>query len=354
LGLIHLTQVVTTVTYTVKDAAGNQATCLFTVTITDNILPTITCPANISQNDDAGACHASVIVPNALIADNCSVASLTWTMTGATVASSAATGINQVGTYTFNTGVTTVTYTVKDGAGNQATCLFTVTITDNILPTITCPANISKNVDIALCNASVVVPNAVIADNCSVASLTWTMTGATVASSAATGINQVGTYTFNTGVTTVTYIVKDAAGNQATCLFTVTITDNILPTITCPANISKNVDIALCNASVIVPNALIADNCSVASLTWTMTGATVASSAATGINQVGTYTFNTGVTTVTYTVKDAAGNQATCLFTVTITDNILPTITCPSNISQNDDDRRSLQCISSSSECSDS
>src|SRR5450759_5139551 len=243
-------------------------------------------------------------------------------MTGATVASSPAAGINQVGTRTFNTGITTVTYIVKDAAGNQATCNFTVTITDNINPSITCPAAITKNVDAGVCNASVVVPNATIADNCAVTTLTWAMTGSTVATSPAAGINQVGTRTFNTGITTVTYIVKDAAGNQATCNFTGTITDNINPSITCPAVITQNVDAGLCNASVVVPNATIADNCAATTLTWAMTGATVATSPAAGINQVGTRTFNTGITTVTYIVKDAAGNQATCNFTVTITDNI--------------------------------
>ena len=328
---------VTTVTYTVKDGAGNQATCSFTVTILDNIPPTITCPGVITQNVDAGLCNASVAVPNATIGDNCSVTTLTWAMTGATVATSPAAGINQVGTYTFNTGVTTVTYTVKDGAGNQATCSFTVTILDNIPPTITCPGVITQNVDAGLCNASVAVPNATIGDNCSVTTLTWAMTGATVATSPAAGINQVGTYTFNTGVTTVTYTVKDGAGNQATCSFTVTILDNIPPTITCPGVITQNVDAGLCNASVAVPNATIGDNCSVTTLTWAMTGATVATSPAAGINQVGTYTFNTGVTTVTYTVKDGAGNQATCSFTVTILDNIPPTITCPGVITQNVD-----------------
>src|SRR5664279_2238180 len=120
-------------------------------------------------------------------------------MTGATAAVSPGLGMNQVGTFTFNTGVTTVTYTVKDAAGNQATCNFTVTITDNINPTITCPAAIAKNDDAGVCNASVIVPNAVTADNCSVTTLTWAMTGATVASSPAAGINQIGTFTFNTG-----------------------------------------------------------------------------------------------------------------------------------------------------------
>jgi gliding motility-associated-like protein len=320
LGHTHLIPV-TTVTYIVKDATGNQATCLFTVTITDNILPTITCPANISKNVDIALCNASVVVPNALIADNCSVASLTWTMTGATVASSAATGINQVGTYTFNTGVTTVTYIVKDAAGNQATCLFTVTITDNILPTITCPVNISQNDDAGACHASVIVPNALIADNCSVASLTWTMTGATVASSAATGINQVGTYTFNTGVTTVTYTVKDAAGNQATCLFTVTITDNILPTITCPSNIVHTADAGICSYSVSIPIPDASDNCGVSTIVGTRNDLLPL-----------TNPYPVGVTTIHWVVTDVNGNNNSCDQTVTISDNEAPAISCPANI----------------------
>jgi hypothetical protein len=49
-----------------------------------------------------------------------------------------------------------------------------------------------------------------------------------------------------------------------------------------------------------------------------MTGATAGSSPSTGINNVGTRTFNVGTTTVTYTAKDAAGNSATCSFSVTV------------------------------------
>jgi hypothetical protein len=328
---------ITTVTYIVRDAAGNEATCSFTVTVTDNEDPTISCPSDITQNVDAGVCNASVVVPNATIDDNCSATLLTWSMTGATIAASPATGINQIGTFTFNTGITTVTYIVRDAAGNEATCSFTVTVTDNEDPTISCPSDITQNVDAGVCNASVVVPNATIDDNCSATLLTWSMTGATIATSAVTGINQIGTFTFNTGITTVTYIVRDAAGNEATCSFTVTVTDNEDPTISCPSDITQNVDAGVCNASVVVPNATIGDNCGVTVLTWSMTGATVAASPATGINQIGTFTFNTGITTVTYIVRDAAGNEATCSFTVTVTDNEDPTISCPSDITQNVD-----------------
>ncbi|MBX7095033.1 MAG: HYR domain-containing protein, partial [Flavobacteriales bacterium] len=323
---------VTTVTYTVRDAAGNTTTCSFTVTVSDNIAPTITCPSNITANVGAGTCNASVVTPNPTTGDNCTVTTLTWALTGATTGNSAATGINNLGTHTFNTGVTTVTYTVKDAAGNTTTCTFTVTVTDNIAPTITCPSNITANTGAGVCTASVATPNPTTGDNCAVTTLTWTMSGATTGSSAATGINNLGTQTFNPGVTTVTYTVKDAAGNTTTCSFTVTVSDNIAPTITCPSNITANTGVGACTASVATPNPTTGDNCAVTTLTWVMTGATTGNSAATGINNLGTQTFNPGVTTITYTVKDAAGNTTTCTFTVTVSDNIAPTITCPSNI----------------------
>jgi hypothetical protein len=133
---------VTTNTFRATDAAGNTSTCSFTVTVNDVQAPAISCPANIVRNTDAGACTASVVVPNPTYSDNCAVTQLTWAMTGATVASSPATGINFVGTRTFNlngttgTGVTTITYTAKDAAGNTTICSFTVTVNDAVRPII--------------------------------------------------------------------------------------------------------------------------------------------------------------------------------------------------------------------------
>src|SRR5204862_7786211 len=47
-------------TFTVTDASGNTASCSFSVTVEDHENPTITCPANITQNTDAGLCTAVV------------------------------------------------------------------------------------------------------------------------------------------------------------------------------------------------------------------------------------------------------------------------------------------------------
>jgi hypothetical protein len=131
----------TTVTATATNVCG-VATCTFTITVLDVQPPTITCPANITQNTDVGACVATVATPNPVIGDNCAVTQLTWVMTGATTGSSPATGINFVGTRPFNLngttgqGVTTITYTVRDAAGNTATCSFTVTVIDISIPVI--------------------------------------------------------------------------------------------------------------------------------------------------------------------------------------------------------------------------
>src|SRR5204862_701439 len=46
--------------FTVTDASGNTASCSFSVTVEDHENPTITCPANITQNTDAGLCTAVV------------------------------------------------------------------------------------------------------------------------------------------------------------------------------------------------------------------------------------------------------------------------------------------------------
>ena len=103
--------------------------------MTDNTTASITCPANITNTQSGqNKCSASINVPNPTTSNNCSVTKLTWVMTGATTGSSPTTGINYVGTRTFPVGITTVTYTVTNGAGNTATCSFTVTVRNKRCP----------------------------------------------------------------------------------------------------------------------------------------------------------------------------------------------------------------------------
>ncbi|MBK9452428.1 MAG: HYR domain-containing protein [Bacteroidetes bacterium] len=284
----------TTNAYLVTDVAGNTATCSFTVVISDSELPTITCPANITGNNDPGLCSKVVTFSAPVGADNCAGPSTTQI---AGLPSGSA----------FPVGTTTNAYLVTDAAGNTATCSFTVVISDNQLPTITCPANITGNNDPGLCSKVVTFSAPVGADNCAGPSTTQI---AGLPSGSA----------FPVGTTTNAYLVTDAAGNTATCSFTVVISDNELPTITCPANITGNNDPGLCSKVVTFSAPIGSDNCPGANSV--QVGGLVSGAS-----------FPVGTTTNSFVVTDASGNSASCSFTVVITDNQSPTWSgCPSNV----------------------
>ena len=112
----------------------------------------------------------------------------------------------------FGVGDTTVTCTSSAGPS----CSFTVTVTDEEDPTISCPADITVNAPVGTCSA---VVNFTVSgdDNCGVP---------TIVSSPASGS------VFPVGTTTVTATATDAAGNTKSCSFNVTVKDVTPPVIT--------------------------------------------------------------------------------------------------------------------------
>jgi hypothetical protein len=305
---------VSTITWTVTDYKGLTDTCTQTVTVVDNQFPVIACQANVNLFTAAASCTALYNPTLPVYSDNCTLPAnpLTWTMSGANTA----TGTGDIPNTAFNKGITTITYTVTDASSKTSSCSFTVAVTDNIPPTITCPGPINITTNTACTATGVALGTPITADNCSVVLVTNNAPAA-----------------FPLGTTTVTWTVTDSAGLTATCSQTVTVTDDDLPTIACPSNIATTTAVGVCTRLVNVPIPTTADNCgTIAKLTWTMTGATSAVSPLTGINAIGNYTFNLGITTITYTVTDSAGNSTNCSFTVTVNDNQSPVFTsCPTN-----------------------
>jgi hypothetical protein len=152
----------------------------------------ITCPGNITQNNDPGQCGAAVTY-QATATDNCS----------ATVSYSIAPGSF------FPVGTTTVTATATDPAGNQSSCSFTVTVVDNEAPSITCPPNVT-----VACVRDIPAPNTSLvsaSDNCAVASITHD-------GDVSTGTGCAG----DPRIVTRTYRATDIYGNSATCTQTLT------------------------------------------------------------------------------------------------------------------------------------
>ena len=115
-----------TVALTVYSEQSNRsATCTTVVTVNDNTAPNITCPANqTAVPTNATTCTAVVQNINAVVSDNCAAPLLTYTRANATTGG----GNGQASGLSFNSGLTTVTYTVTDAAGNTANCAFSVSV----------------------------------------------------------------------------------------------------------------------------------------------------------------------------------------------------------------------------------
>ena len=295
----------TIITWTATDnITGTAASCGQNVTVTvtssgDSTPPTLVVPPDVSvttsscsatlddelgtaeASDPAGTCNGSVTITRTGVPAN----------------------------FVFPTGTTTILYTATDAAGNTATGLQLVTVTESpaVPPTITAPADVSANTGPGATSCGTVVSDATLGmaianDNCP--GVTVTRTGVPAGN------------VFPVGNTIVTYKATDASGNIATDTQTVTVVDNTVPTVSCPANIVVSNDPGLCSA-VVTFSVTAADNCP---------GVTVATDIASGS------TFAKGVTTVHATATDAAGNIATCSFTVTVNDTENPVISCPSSI----------------------
>src|SRR3989442_11294133 len=66
------------VTWTASDSSGSTATCQQRVVVRDNQAPTITCPADVTVNVNAGACFATGVALGSPIAnDNCGTVTIT-------------------------------------------------------------------------------------------------------------------------------------------------------------------------------------------------------------------------------------------------------------------------------------
>jgi hypothetical protein len=305
----------------VSDNCLNETSKIQLITVSDSIPPVVLCAADVNAVADNGECDATnVDLGTTTATDNCGVALFV--------------GVRSDGlliTDKFPVGVTTITWTATDACGNVGSCVQTVTLVDGVTqpPVITCPADVIQNAGPNNCYLeNVVITNPTATDNCEVATISWVMSGATTGSSPLTGFNYVGGETFNVGVTTVTYMATDSAGNAATCAFDVTIKDVTPPVIAIGScvNVSDNASIDLCSkvtGKLIDPD--YSDTCwpkDSLILRWEMTGSTIGA----GFGTVTDSTFNVGVTTVSYYVTDPDGNEASCNFNVTIIDVTPPVI----------------------------
>ncbi|NUQ23123.1 MAG: SBBP repeat-containing protein [Saprospiraceae bacterium] len=104
---------------------GTMASDAITVTVSDNIPPSINCPQDMTFTALAPNCDMPVFGIHSLGAsDNCGTPTVTYAISGATTAS----GSGDASGTTFSSGTSTVTYTATDWCNNMTSCSFDVTI----------------------------------------------------------------------------------------------------------------------------------------------------------------------------------------------------------------------------------
>ncbi|XP_072014217.1 hyalin-like [Amphiura filiformis] len=214
----------------------------------------------------------------------------------------------------FQLGTTNIVYTFTDQSSNEAMCSFAITVVevDTTEPMVTyCPQSSTYTVPLGTSSRVVTWLEPTASDNSRVSPM--------VMQSHQSGES------FNIGPTDVMYLFIDEAGNQATCSFVIMVIeiDNVAPEIIgCEQSASYTVSVGTMSLVVTWTEPTATDN---SGMTPTVTQS----------HQPGD-SFPVGMTQVTYTFTDQAGNDATCTFAIIIQaiDNISPIISnCPQSTS---------------------
>ncbi len=263
-----------TYTVTATDQEGCTAESMVTITASDDVPPTALGQDVVVLLDENGAASLAAATVDAGSFDNCALTGLSL----------------DVNVFDCShLGDNSVELTAIDGAGNNHSTSVTVTVHDNVAPTITC----DNDVIVGSCSEPVIydIPNAT--DNCTPGSPELLV---------GLGSGNV----FPIGVNIEVYRVSDESGNSSTCSFTVTVEDSEAPTIVCPENITVSGCAETINYD--LPDAF--DDCSSIGNPVLIQGL--------GSGAV----FPEGVHTEIYEVADGFGNTTQCSFTISIVNDM--------------------------------
>ncbi len=372
------------VKYYVSDCAGNQDSCSFNIMVEDNIPPSFNCPTDVTLSPALGECSMDFSLPFPQnIDDNCTIGNTTTITAPANMADAlltfvddpnlndylaedksfaiVGTGANVIGNVEIKVSIqadasgTGAFFTLFDEDSNSLGTFggincdtinevtFTVTAQDYNTWASDGTVNFTavSNVNIPIppggtgdgvnpCDAAAVQMNG---DNDGTSfitvSITYTEVSPSYYAEGATTITttqfQAPDYmpveTLNAGETEFFYIIADAAGNADTCSYIVNIADTEMPTALCaPSFVTLNPSGAVTDT--IFPVEIdfgSFDNCGIDSMFVTPN----------------ILTCNSDTLTVTLTVVDEAGNQATCQALVGVTtESPEPTYTvdCNNNV----------------------
>ena len=277
-----------TVTTTLTNGTATSTTRIVNVIASDTNNPTISV-TNIVTNTFTGLCSTTLYLGIPITSDNCSVNGYVATIAGYS-------GI--LADYPYPVGVTSVTWTVSDTAGNISSTIQLVTVIDNEDPVLTIPANTITN------TCSVFIGGASATDNCT--SLTPSYTIATNGGIIGLGSN------------TIIWHVTDGAGRTVSKTQSIFVSDTTPPEITAPSDIVTKTLNGFCFTRAHPGTPTVSDDCTVAGYIGSINGYN-------GV--LSDYEYPIGVTTITWTVSDTAGNSSSTIQLITVNHEQNPIIT---------------------------
>ena len=321
---------ITVLEYTATDDCGNSSTCEITIEVTDfsNEL-TVECPDSISVGNDLGECGATLEDIGLVISGNiCGLDSEVTYIILDSLDQEIGAGVNDASGTFFELGVNTVIYSFVDQFGNDSECSFLVEVADIEAPTCAGDAGLSyAQVDtiVAISELDCAVEfewnHPFFSDNCEGGTMEViyeyldTVTGLNSTESeillsldgAIDAAGETVTRLLGAGVTEITYVLVDAAGNLSMCSFTVSVEATEPPVFGAGCeDITVNLDAGECTA-IIAPPIDLTNTCGIDTIIYTSDGEEI------DLNQV-----PIGTTIIDIEAIDIYGNVGTCSIAVTV------------------------------------
>jgi predicted xylose isomerase-like sugar epimerase len=328
IGAIGLQVGTNVISVTARDAAGNQASDVLTVTYT---APDTTAPSVSIASPTAGSTYATASANMPLggsASDNVGVTQVNWVNDRGGSGIASGTTNWSVSAVALQSGTNIITVTARDAAGNQSTDTLTVTYTppDTAVPTVSILGPTSASSYAAASSALTLGGTA--SDNLGVTAVTWANDRGGSGFTSGTTSWSVASVTLQTGTNVITVTAQDAAGNKGTDVLTVTYS---APDTSAPAviimtpTVSTSYAVSLSSLSM---GGTASDNVGVTQVTWANDRGGSGTASGTTSWSIPTIALQAGINVITVTARDAAGNQGATMLTVTYSasDSTVPAV----------------------------
>jgi hypothetical protein len=307
-------------TITARDAAGNVATDVLTVTRTDGSAPVVKI-ATPTTNGNYNTAKAAVAL-SGTASDDASVTKVTWANSLGGNGTAAGTTAWSTGEIPLRAGANVITVTAFDAAGNKSTDVLTVTRNDDVPPVVEIvtptsdPTARVKVAEIALRGTAT--------DASGVTQVTWVNNrgGSGVAQGTTNWV--INNVALKSGINVITVTARDAGGQTGADTITITVPDVTAPTIKIVAP-TRDARFQTAAAEIAL-GGVAADNEGVTEVTWKTDKGASGVAVGTDAWGVARVPVAAGTTVVRVTATDAAGNSTTDVLTVTRLDSVAPTV----------------------------